>query len=92
MVTASVQRMMDSIVSKAMQDGTLAEGVHPEPFIGVYRPIAGWKAVMMWYNPEGFFEPWDTSAFAFTTREEAERYAREWAAIEQVEVNFEAQI
>ncbi len=30
-------------------------------FITVYKPIAGWKAIEYWWNPEGFWEPWQTS-------------------------------
>lgn len=53
-------------------------------FITVYRPIAGWKAVMYWWNDESpdtgpFWEPWDTSPSAFDTREEAYEDAKAWA-------------
>lgn len=54
-------------------------------FITVYKPIAGWKAVHYWWNPEGFWEPWQTSSFAFATREEAVEDGRAWAEAEGME-------
>lgn len=55
-------------------------------FITVYKPIAGWKAVQYWWNPEmgGFWEPWQTGAFAWNTKEEAELDAKLWAEAEDV--------
>lgn len=62
----------------------------PAPFITVYKPIAGWKAVMYWWNDEdfpghGFWEPWNTSPFAFATEAEAETFGRTWAEAEGIE-------
>lgn len=56
------------------------------PFITIYLPVAGWKAVMYWWNEEdgGFWEPWETSPYAFSTPEGAERYGRMWARNENV--------
>lgn len=53
-------------------------------FITVYKPIAGWKAVKYWWNPEmgGFWEPWQTGDFAYATKEEAEEDAKIWAEAE----------
>ena len=48
-------------------------------FVTVYKPFAGWKAVHYWWNPDGFYEPWETSNMAFATESEAEQYGREWA-------------
>ncbi len=56
-----------------------------ENFITVYKPIAGWKAIEYWRNPEGFWEPWQTGALAFATREEAEADAKDWAEAEGLE-------
>lgn len=53
-------------------------------FITVYKPVAGWKAVMYWWNPEGFWEPWDTSPFAFPNEEGAIAWGKAWAEDEGV--------
>lgn len=59
-------------------------------FVTTYKPIAGWKAVLFWWNTEefdrefGFWEPWDTSPFAFATEAEAIEYARWWAETEEI--------
>lgn len=54
-------------------------------YVTVYKPIAGWKAIHIWWNPEGFWEPYETSQMAFDTREEAEAYAKDWATAESLE-------
>lgn len=50
-------------------------------YITVYESVGGWKAVMIWWNPEmgGFPEPFQTGLGAYNTREEAECEARAWA-------------
>jgi hypothetical protein len=53
-------------------------------FITVYKPIAGWKAVMMSWNEDGFWEPWQTGMFAFKTKAEAEVDAQMWAEAEEL--------
>ena len=55
-------------------------------FITTYRPISGWKAIMYWWNDSdnGFWEPWETSPYAFNTQEEANEYAKWWADIEDM--------
>jgi hypothetical protein len=57
-------------------------------FITVYKPVAGWKAVMMWLNEEEdfgpFWEPYETGFFAFATREEAVADAKAWAEAEEI--------
>jgi hypothetical protein len=55
-----------------------------KPFITTYLPVAGWKAVHYWWNPEGFWEPWDTSMFAFGTEAEAAACGMEWARAEEI--------
>jgi len=68
--------------------------VAPDPedhtdFITTYKPVAGWKAIHMWWNahedhvPGGFWEPWATSPFAFKSKAAAELYARDWATDEE---------
>jgi len=56
-----------------------------ECFITVYKPIAGWKAQLLVVNDDGFFEPWNTSYFAYPTKEEAIAYGKEWAEAEGIE-------
>jgi hypothetical protein len=53
-------------------------------FITVYNPICGWKAVMMCWNEDGFWEPWQTGMYPHATAEKAEVEARIWAAAEEV--------
>ena len=57
-----------------------------EPFVTTYLPVAGWKAVYYWWNPDqgGFWEPWQTSDFAFATEDEAEAYGKGWAESEEI--------
>lgn len=61
-----------------------------KPFISVYMPIAGWKAIKYWYNEEdipgqGFWEPWETGMFAYNTKAEAIQDAKTWAEAEGLE-------
>lgn len=58
-------------------------------FITVYKPIAGWKAIQYWWNPdeegmEPFWEPWQTGICAWATKEEAELDAKLWAEAEEI--------
>lgn len=56
-----------------------------EDFITTYKPIAGWKAVYYWWNPDlEIMEPLDTSPFAFNTKDEAIQYAKQWAIDEGI--------
>jgi len=70
------------------QDNTVPED-HTD-YISVYKPVAGWKAIQMWWNtsedhiPQGFWEPWTTSPFAFKSKAAAELYAKDWAEAEGV--------
>jgi hypothetical protein len=51
-----------------------------EKFVTTCGPaISGWFAVLMWHNPEGFWEPWDTHPMRRPTLEEATADARAWA-------------
>ena len=54
-------------------------------YVTVYKPIAGWKAVLMTTDKDGFEEPWTTSPFAFATKQEAIDYAKGWAEAEEIE-------
>ena len=55
-------------------------------FITVYRPVAGWKSVQYWWNLEegGFWEPWQTAAYAFNTEEQAIADGLIWAEAEGI--------
>lgn len=57
-------------------------------YISVYKPIAGWKAIQYWWNPDleldGFWEPWQTGDYAFATKEEAIVAAKIWAEANQI--------
>lgn len=60
------------------------------PFITIYLAVAGWKAQLMVWNDDdeelgGFWEPAQVSYWAYSTPEEAERYAKDWAKAEEVE-------
>jgi len=61
-----------------------------EPFITVTSGISGYFAVMLWWNDEdgedeGFWEPWNTGIGRYATRAEAEKEARYWADLEELE-------
>lgn len=54
------------------------------PYVTAYKSIGGYKAVHVWWNPDGFWEPWQTGMGAYATREEANTEAREWAEAEEM--------
>jgi hypothetical protein len=58
-----------------------------KPYITTYESLIGWKAVMIWWNPEmgGFEEPYQTGLSAYETKEQAEIEAKAWAADEGIE-------
>jgi hypothetical protein len=61
-----------------------------KPFITIYECMIGWKAQILYWNDEipeigGFWEPWQTSYFAYPTPEEAEQNALDWAKAEDLE-------
>lgn len=85
---AITQKRMDTVVSEALKDGVVIEESH-DAYITVYKPIAGWKAAMMWWNPEGFWEPWETSPFSFQFREQAVLWGKDWAAEEGIQFKDE---
>lgn len=49
------------------------------PFMTTMRLGSGWAAVMFWWNPEGFWEPWDTRKERFFFEEPAALLAKKWA-------------
>jgi hypothetical protein len=60
-------------------------------YITVYKSIGGWKAVLLWWNPEmgGFYEPMQTGLCGYETREEAIEEGKYWAEAEDVEFRAE---
>lgn len=58
---------------------------HPS-FISISQGMLGYFAVLLRWNPEGFYEPWNTGYGRYSTREEAIREARAWAEAEGLEV------
>jgi hypothetical protein len=66
-----------------------AEGNEIYAFVTVYKPVAGWKAVLIWWNDEepgvpGFYEPWNTVFFAYPTKGGAVEEALRWARDEEL--------
>jgi|HubBroStandDraft_6_1064221.scaffolds.fasta_scaffold1750716_1 hypothetical protein len=47
--------------------------------------MRGWFAVLVWFAPEGFWEPWQSGIGSYDTQEGAEEEAREWAEAEGIE-------
>lgn len=64
---------------------------HEEPveghktFITLTQGMSGWFAVMYWWNPEGFWEPYDTGIGRYATPDLAETEAQNWAKEEGLE-------
>ena len=59
-----------------------------ETHIGVTSGMSGFFAVMYWWNPEGFWEPYQTCFGRYATRAEAEEEARQWAEAEELELDL----
>jgi len=55
-------------------------------FVTVTSGMRGWFAVQMWWNNQdgNFWEPWSTRPTSYTTPEEAEVEAEEWAEAEGI--------
>ena len=55
------------------------------PFVTTYKPIAGWKAVLLTWDEEcNCFTPENTSYFGHATEIDAVRDAKEWARSEEI--------
>lgn len=63
-------------------------------YVTVYLPIAGWKSVLLTRDREmdNEFSPWETSFFAYKTREEAIRDAIAWGMAEEVHVIVDSEV
>ncbi len=44
-----------------------------------HQGMSGWKAVSYWWNPEGFWEPYDTGVGRYEKRKSAYQEAEEQA-------------
>lgn len=53
-------------------------------WITTYLPISGHKAVQYWWNPEGFWEPYQTGMCGYETQKQAEYEGLEWAEDENI--------
>jgi len=56
-----------------------------QPFITVTQGMRGWFAVKLWWNPDGFWEPWSTSEDTFIDAKAAEPDGIAWAEAEGLE-------
>jgi hypothetical protein len=57
-----------------------------ETHISVTGPaLSGYFAVMYWWNPSGFWEPWETGIGRYPTKEEAIVEGKAWAESEGLE-------
>lgn len=58
-----------------------------ESYVTVYESMGGWKAVLLWWNPElgGFWEPMQTGICGFNERADAVIDAKIWATEEGLE-------
>lgn len=58
-----------------------------ESYITVYESVGGWKALLVWWNPEmgGFWEPYQTGIGFYETREGATEEAKMWSLAEGLE-------
>lgn len=61
------------------------KAVDNKPFITTYEAVGGWKAVHIWWNPEGFWEPYDTGFGYYASEADAIREALAWAEQEELE-------
>jgi hypothetical protein len=56
-----------------------------EAFVTTYKPIAGWKSVLLsWEDEMDCHTPWQTSYFAYGTEAEAIEDAKAWAWAEEI--------
>jgi hypothetical protein len=56
-----------------------------KPYITTYKSIGGWKAVLLKWDNEVYYEPWQTGMCGYATEKEAIQEAKEWAMAEEIE-------
>lgn len=54
-------------------------------FITVTSGMSGFFAVQMWWNPEGFWEPWQSGIGRYASSEDAAKEGKYWAEAEGLE-------
>ncbi len=54
-------------------------------YITVTHGMRGYFAVQLWWNPEGFWEPYQTGIGSYLTKAAAEPEAKQWAEAEEME-------
>lgn len=55
-----------------------------DSYVTVTRGDSGWFAVCIWWNPDGFWEPYQTGIGRYSTRREAETEAKSWAEADKL--------
>jgi len=53
-------------------------------YITIYESISGWTAVHIYWNTDGFWEPWQTGFGKYETSKGAENEGRDWARAEGI--------
>ena len=71
--------------SRNFVDKTKAEAPKEKPCYVTTTKGSAWFAVMVWWNPEGFWEPLETGLGRYATQEEAAVEGEEWAEDEWLE-------
>lgn len=54
-------------------------------YVTTTRGMRGWFAVLIWWNPAGFWEPYQSGIGSYETSEGAAEEGREWALAEELE-------
>lgn len=57
-------------------------------YITITSGMSGHFAVEVWWNPEGFWEPYQTGYGRYATEEEADTEARAWADSDEIPYLF----
>lgn len=50
-----------------------------DAYVTIRKGMSGWFACHIWWNPDGFWEPYDTGMGRYALKEFAIAEAREWA-------------
>lgn len=53
-------------------------------YVTITKGMRGYFAVLIWWNPEGFWEPWDTGCGSYDNAEAAAPEAIAWAEDEDL--------
>ena len=55
-----------------------------EAYVTVTEGMRGWFAVLLVWNEDGFYEPWNSGFGSYKTKEEAYPEAKDWAEAEDI--------